>query len=100
MRVSVHLIESFTDIVNLTIGAMITLKWASNKVSNDVDDTGEDHSEDTFPALHVAWLLAFGVLQNVLLEDAVASVEELSDGHKHHAKSSDLLGALAFLPED
>ena len=87
MTILIHLLKRLTDVIYFTVRAVLTVVWTADELSNDVDEAGAHHTENSLPTHHVVRLLAISVLQYVLLKDAVTRVEHLPNRHQNHAES-------------
>ena len=87
MPVMIQLLKGLANVVYFAIAALVVFEGASYKLSDKINQHGKGHTEDTFPTHQIKRLLAFGVLKDMLLKDAVASMEKLPNCHQNHTES-------------
>ena len=66
------------DVINMTVNTLCFIKWTRHHLPWYQDQHSENDAENTFPSHHIERLLSGCPRQNMLLEDCVGSVEELT----------------------
>ena len=87
-----HLPRRLLHVVDVTVDALLIAERAAGELGNSDEDRRDAEAKDALPAHHVAGFLAGRAefLQQVLLDDALARVEDLPDDHAGEA-DGDLL---------
>ena len=84
LRIAADLLARLIEVIDVAIGAVYLIKRAA-RVLHDQDQQGRDYeAEDALPAHEIKRLLAMctaKLMQDVLLDDHLERVEELTDDH-------------------